>query len=68
MAFVKEVKLAGSQRKVAVLTLLGFAMAAYPVWQHRNAPAEKRDAYAQAKKKSREDRIKWIESDEMPLK
>jgi hypothetical protein len=67
MPIVKEVRLAGGWRAV-VLTGLGFALAAWPVYQHSKAGPSKTDPYAVAKKKAREDRLKWMESDEMPLK
>jgi hypothetical protein len=68
MPVVRELRLAGSQGKMLLLTGLGLALAAYPVWAHSQSGSDKRDAYAAAKKKTREDRLRWIESDEMPAK
>jgi len=67
MPFVKEVRLAGSQWRMALLTSLGLALAAYPVYKHSQAGADQH-AYAAAKKKARAEKLAWMESDEMPAK
>lgn len=67
MAFVKEVRSAFS-KKAALLTAIGFALAAYPVYQHSKADPNAGNPYAAAKKKAREEKLRWMESDEMPLK
>jgi hypothetical protein len=63
-----SVRLAGSQWRMLLLTGLGLAAAAYPVYLHSQAGVDKRDAYAASKKKTRADKLRWMESDEMPLK
>jgi hypothetical protein len=67
MPFVKEVRVAGSPLKMALLTSFGLALAAYPVWKHSQAP-DKGNMYAASKKKTRADKLAWMESDEMPAK
>jgi hypothetical protein len=67
MPVVKEIRTAFSGR-AAVLTALGFALAAYPVYQHSKVDPSAGNPYAAAKKKAREEKLRWIESDEMPLK
>lgn len=67
MPVVKEVRLAGNPRKMAVLTFIGLALGAYPVYKHSQAP-DKGNMYAASKKKTRADKLAWMESDEMPAK
>lgn len=50
------------------MTAIGFALAAYPVYQHSKADPNAGNPYAAAKKKAREEKLRWMESDEMPLK
>lgn len=67
MPFVKEVRVAGNPRKMALLTIIGLSLGAYPVWKHSQAP-DKGNMYAASKKKTRADKLAWMESDEMPEK
>ncbi|KAF8069619.1 CDC20-2 [Scenedesmus sp. PABB004] len=68
MPLVKEIRTAGSQWRVAALVLGGFALAAWPIYSHRTNPdPTHRDMYAAAKKKARDEKLAWMESDEMPL-
>lgn len=67
MPFVKEVRLHGSQWKMALLTAVGLAVGAYPVYKHSQAP-DKGNMYAASKRKARADKLAWMESDEMPAK
>lgn len=68
MPLVKEVRLAGSWRRIALLSGIGFSLAAWPVFMHARSGPNPNDPYVVAKKKAREDRLRWIESDEMPTK
>mmetsp|Transcript_19070 Transcript_19070/g.32671 ORF Transcript_19070/g.32671 Transcript_19070/m.32671 type:complete len:111 (-) Transcript_19070:1024-1356(-) len=63
-----------NQRKVVLQVGVCLCLAAIPVWGlpylRRNEPVQpkKEDAYMATKKKNREERMKWIESDDMPYK
>lgn len=67
MPLVKEFRSAFN-KKAAVLTALGFGLAAYPVYEHSKVDPNAGNPYAAAKKKAREEKLRWIESDEMPLR
>ncbi len=67
MPVFKEVRLAGNPWKMAMLTIIGLSIGAYPVYKHSQAP-DKGNMYAASKKKTRADKLAWMESDEMPAK
>lgn len=67
MPILKEVRIVGNPWKMLALTGIGFALAAYPVYQH-SKQADKGNMYAASKKKARADKLAWMESDEMPVK
>ena len=66
MNIFTEIKVAGNQRRIAVLVGIGFVLGAIPVYMHSRGPPEKRDAYHAQKKRQREQRLAWMQSDEMP--
>jgi hypothetical protein len=65
--FFKEVRTATPQWRVLLIFGAAAAMAAAPVYMHSHG-GERSDAYAAAKKKTREDKLRWMHSDEMPSK
>lgn len=67
MPLVKEIRFV-FDRKAAALIAIGFGLAAYPVYQHSKVDPNAGNPYAAAKKKAREEKLRWMESDEMPLK
>jgi hypothetical protein len=69
MMFFKEVRSATPQWRVMLIFGAAAAMAAAPVYMHaQGGGGERSDAYAAAKKKTREDKLRWMHSDEMPSK
>ena len=68
MPVFSEFKVWGNQRKVALILGVGLALAALPVYLHSKAPKERSDHYAAAKKRTREQRLHWMHSPEMPTK
>jgi hypothetical protein len=67
MPIPKEIRLAGDPKKMAILTIIGLSIGAYPVWKHSQAP-DKGNMYAASKKKTRADKLAWMESEDMPAK
>jgi hypothetical protein len=67
--FFKEVRTATPQWRVLLIFGIGAALAAWPVYMHaQGGGGERTDAYAAAKKKTRDDKLRWMHSDEMPSK
>jgi len=66
--FFKEVRTATPQWRVLLIFGIGAALAATPVYMHAQGGATRTDAYAEAKKKTRDDKLRWMHSDEMPSK
>lgn len=67
MMFFKEVRTATPQWRVLAIFGVAAALAAYPVYSHAQGGGGS-DAYAAAKKKTRDDKLRWMHSDEMPSK
>jgi hypothetical protein len=68
MGLFKQVKSATPQWRVLLLAGAGFALCAWPVYQHSKSPSGVENPYAAAKKRAREERFAWMTSDEMPEK
>jgi hypothetical protein len=66
--FFKEVRVATPQWRVLAIFGVAAALAAAPVYMHAQAGSGRVDAYAAAKKKTRDDKLRWMHSDEMPAK
>jgi hypothetical protein len=66
--FFKEVRTATPQWRVLLIFGIGAALAAAPVYMHAQGGGTRTDAYAAAKKKTRDDKLRWMHSDEMPSK
>jgi hypothetical protein len=69
--FFKEVRTATPQWRVLAIFGVAAALAAAPVYMHsrpREGGGARSDAYAAAKKKVRDDKLRWMHSDEMPSK
>ncbi len=67
MGYFSEVRFTTPQWRVALLVGIGFALAGLPVYMHSRDPG-RQDHYSVAKQKTREDRLAWMMSDEMPSK
>jgi hypothetical protein len=56
------------QSRVALLVAAGFALGAAPVLMHSRRPEGVEHPYAAAKRRTREERFAWYQSDDMPSK